>query len=74
MSDFFGEIMDIFLHVCTIIVLVETDKFIEVAGRNFVTEKQTEEVQIKTRDDNGKPLIAMLYNVHFAPDLCDKLF
>ena len=26
------------------------------------------------RDDNGKPFIATVYNVLFAPDLCDLLF
>ena len=26
------------------------------------------------RDDNGKPFIDTLYNLLFAPDLCDKLF
>ena len=47
------------------------DKYIEVTGTNFVTEKQTGELQIKMRDDNWKLLIAALYNVLFYPDLCD---
>ena len=55
-------------------LLVETDKYIEVADGSFVTAKKTGEVQIKIRDNNGKPFIAMLYNVLLAPDLCDQLF
>ena len=54
--------------------LVETDKYIEVSDGNFVTEKQTGEVQIKMRDNNFKPFIATLYNIIFAPDLWDQLF
>ena len=54
--------------------LAETDKYIEVAYGNFVTAKQTGEVQIKMCDGNGKPFIARLYNVLFAPDLCNWLF
>ena len=50
---------------------METDKYIEVADGNFFTAKQTGQVQIKIRDNNGKPFIATLYNVLFAPDLCD---
>ena len=50
---------------------METDKYIEVAYGYFVTSKQTGEVQIKMRDDNGKPFIATLYNVLLALDLCD---
>ena len=53
---------------------VETDKYIEVADGHFFTEKQTGEVQINMHDNNGKPFIDMLYNVLFAPDLCDQLF
>ena len=53
---------------------METDKYIEVADRNFVTAKQTVEVQINMRYDNVKTFIATLYNVIFAPDLCDQLF
>ena len=53
---------------------METDKYIEVADGHFVTAKQTGEVQINMHDDNGKPFIAMLYNVLFAPDLCNQLF
>ena len=53
---------------------METDKYIDVADGNFVTAKQTGEVQIKINGDNGKPFIATLYNVLFAPDLCSQLF
>ena len=35
---------------------VETDKYIEVADGNFVTAKQTEEVQIKIHDGKWKSL------------------
>ena len=51
--------------------LVETDQYIEVAERHFVTAKYTGEVQIKIRSDNGKPFIAKFYNVILATDLCD---
>ena len=54
--------------------LVETDKYIEVTDGHFVTAKQTRKVQIKMCDYNGKPFIAKLYNILFAPDLCDWLF
>ena len=54
--------------------MVETDKYIEFSDGNFVTEKETGEVQIKMCDNNGKPSIATFYNVLFAPDLCDWLF
>ena len=37
-------------------LLVETYKYIDVA-------KQTGGIQIKTHDDNGKPLVATLYNL-----------
>ena len=50
---------------------METGKYIEVVDGNFVTEKQTGEVQIKMRDDNGKPFIAVVYNVLFDIDLCN---
>ena len=36
--------------------------------------KQTGEIKIKMCDNNGKPFIAMLYNVILVPDLCDHLF
>ena len=54
--------------------LVETDKYIEVKDRNFVTSKQTGKFQIEMRDDNGKLFIATLYNVLLAPDSRNKLF
>ena len=53
--------------------LVEKDKYIEVADQNFVTEKQTGEVQIKMCNDNSRPFISELYNILFAPGLCDQL-
>ena len=54
--------------------LVETNKYIEVADGHFINEKQTGEVQIKMCDNNGKTFIATLYNILFAPYLCDRLF
>ena len=54
--------------------LVETDKCIQVAGGNFVTEKQTGKVQIEMRYENGKSFISTFYNVILAPDLCSQLF
>ena len=54
--------------------LEDTDKYIEVADGNYVTEKQRGKVQIKMCDDNGNPFITMLHNILFAPDLCDMLF
>ena len=54
--------------------LVETDKYIEVADVNFVTAKQTVEVQIKMCAYNGEPFVAVLYNVILATDLCNQLF
>ena len=51
--------------------LVEMDKYIEVAYGNFVTAKQTGEVQIKICDDNRKPFISTLNNVLFASDFCE---
>ena len=51
--------------------LVEMERSIEVTYVHFVTAKQTGEVQIKMRDNNGKPIIAVLYNVLLAPDSCD---
>ena len=40
--------------------LVEKDKYIEVADGLFFTAKQIRQVQIETRDDNGKPFIDTL--------------
>ena len=48
--------------------LVQTDKYIEVSDGIFFTSKQTGEVQIEMRDNNGKPYITKLYNVLLAPD------
>ena len=53
--------------------LVETDENIKVADGNFVTTKQTGQVQIEMRDDNVESFIDTLYNVLFAPDLCNQL-
>ena len=55
-------------------LLVETDEYIEVADGDFVTAKQTGEVQIEMCDKNGKPLIATLYNMILALEFCDRLF
>ena len=46
--------------------LVETDKYIEVVDGNFVTAKQTGQVQIEMRDNNENPFISTLYNVPIA--------
>ena len=54
--------------------LVETYKYFEVADGYFFTVKQTGEFQINLCDDYGKPFIDTLYNVLFAPDLCNRLF
>ena len=54
--------------------LEDTDKFIEVTDRHRVTAKQKESVRIQMFDDNGETVIATLYNVLLAPDLCDRLF
>ena len=37
--------------------LVETDKYIEVTYGHLIRAKQTREVQIKIRDNNGKYFI-----------------
>ena len=50
------------------------DKYTESADGNFVTVKQTGEVQIKRRDDNRKYFFATLNNVLFSTELCDQLF
>ena len=49
--------------------MVEMCKYIEVSYGHFFTAKQKREFQIKMYNDNGKPFIATLYNVLFAPDL-----
>ena len=54
--------------------LEDTDKFIEVADRHHVTEKQKESVRIQMCNDKGNKFIATLYNVLLAPDLCNRLF
>ena len=51
-----------------------TDKYIEVADGNYVTEKQKLQVQIKIYTDNGDYFITALHNVLLAPYLCDSLF
>ena len=53
---------------------METNKYTKFLDGHFVTAKQTGEVQIKMSNDNGKTFIAALYNVLFAPDLCNQLF
>ena len=54
--------------------LEDTDKYIEVADRHHVTEKQKVQVRVQMCKDNRKTFIATLYNVLLAPDLCDRLF
>ena len=53
--------------------LEDMDKYIEVADGHHVTSKKVQ-VQIQMCDDNRKTFIVTLYNVLFAPDLCDRLF
>ena len=38
------------------------------------SQKKTGQVQIEIRGDNGKTIVATLYNVLLAPELCDRLF
>ena len=52
----------------------DTDKHIEVVGRNHVAEKQKGRYQIKICINTGNPFIATLQNILLAPDLCDRLF
>ena len=54
--------------------LEDTDKFIEVADRYHVMEKQKGSVCIQMCDDKRKKFVATLNNVLLAPDLCDRLF
>ena len=54
--------------------LEDTDKYIEVADGHHVMAKQKGQVRIQMCNDNGKTLIATLYNVLLAPGLCDRLF
>ena len=51
-----------------------TDKYIEVADRQHVTEKQKDQVQIQMCKDKENSFIATLYNAILAQDLCDRLF
>ena len=51
--------------------LAETDKYFKVADGHFVTTKRIRQFKIEMRDENGKPIIATLYKVLLAPDLCD---
>ena len=53
---------------------MEIDKYIEVSDVHFFTAKQTGEVQVEIYDKNVKPFIGTLYNVLFAPHLCNRLF
>ena len=48
-----------------------TDKYIEIADGNHVTEKQKVQFHIKICDDNRDNFIATLHNVLLAPDLCN---
>ena len=54
--------------------MAETGKYIEVADGNFITAKKKRIISDKMCGNNIKPFIDMLYNVLFAPDLCDILF
>ena len=51
-----------------------TDKYIEVADRHHVTEKQKWQVQIKMCGNKRYTFIAKFHNVLLAPYLCDGLF
>ena len=53
---------------------MDKDKCILVADGHFVTTKIIRQFKIEMRDENGKPIIATLYKVLLAPDLCDWLF
>ena len=54
--------------------LLETYKYIKVAGGHFVTAKQTGKVQIEMNENNGKPFIDTLYDMLLVPDLWDIFF
>ena len=54
--------------------LEDTDKYIQVADENYVTEKQEGQAQIKMCEDNGNPFITIFHNVLLAPNLCNLLF
>ena len=49
------------------------DKYIEVVDRHHVREKQKVQILIKLCDNNRDTLIAGLYNMLLAPDICDSL-
>ena len=51
--------------------LVETENYIEVLDKNFITAKKTGKFQIEMCDDNVKPFTSTLYNVILAPNFCD---
>ena len=53
-------------------LFVKADKYIGFADGNFITAKKTGEAQIKIHNDNGKLLIATLYNLLFTPDMCNQ--
>ena len=40
---------------------LETDIYIEVADRNFITAKKIGQFQIRMHNNNGKPFISALY-------------
>ena len=71
-----GEMCNMTPHVSDFIPdsLEDTDKHIEDADGNHVTEKQKGQVRIKICDDTGNNFIATLHNVLLALDLCDRLF
>ena len=54
-------------------LLEDTDKYIEVADRYHVTDKQKVRFKYKMCDTNGYPFIVILHNIILAPDLCDML-
>ena len=53
--------------------LEDMDKCIEVADGHHVTTKKNQ-VRIQMCHDDGKTLIATLYNLLLAPELCYMLF
>ena len=45
-----------------------------IPGLLVETDKITGVVQIKMRENNGKPIIATLNNVRLEPEFCNRLF
>ena len=54
--------------------LQDTDRYIEVTDRYYVTAKKKGQFQIIICDNNGDPFVATLHNVLLALGLCNRLF